>query len=68
MPGLPAVTWFEHRYAMRRLDAYADDELGGEDVDRVTSHIVHCENCSDHLRFLLEVRASLQRFGARAPV
>ena len=53
---------------MRRLDAYADDELGGEDVDRVTSHIVHCENCSDHLRFLLEVRASLQRFGARTPV
>ena len=68
MPGLPAVTWFEHRYAMRRLDAYADDELGGEDVDRVTGHIVQCENCSHHLRFLLEVRASLQRFGPRTAI
>lgn len=65
MLGLPGVSWFEHRYAMRRLDAYADDELGGDDVDRVTSHVVQCENCSHHLRFLLEVRASLRRFDAR---
>lgn len=51
---------------MRRLDAYADGELGGDDVDRVTGHVVQCENCSDYLRFLLEVRASLQRFGTQA--
>ena len=66
MSGLRGVSWLEHRYAMRRLDAYADGELGGEDVDRVTGHVVLCENCSHHLRFLLEVRASLQRFGQRS--
>ena len=62
------MSWLEHRYAVRRLDAYADGELGPDDVDRVTGHLVQCENCSDHLRFLLEVRASLQRFGQRATV
>ncbi|MEM7286613.1 MAG: zf-HC2 domain-containing protein [Actinomycetota bacterium] len=62
------MSWLEHRWAMRRLDAYADDELGADDVDRVTGHIVVCENCATHLRFLLEVRASLQRFGPRASV
>lgn len=68
MSGLPSVSWLEHRYAVRRLDAYADGELGGDDVDRVTGHLVQCENCSDYLRFLLEVRASLQCFGPRTAV
>lgn len=62
------MSWLEHRYAVRRLDAYADGELGGEDVDRVTGHLVQCENCSEYLRFLLEVRASLQGFGRRTAV
>ena len=56
----------DHRYASRRLDAYVDDELGPNDVDRLTGHLIECEDCSAHVRFLLEVRAALIRsFGRR---
>ena len=54
------VSRIDHRYAVRRLESYVDDELDGDDVDRVTSHVVLCDDCSADVRFLLRVRASLR--------
>ena len=56
----------EHHYAARRLDAYVDDELPGDDVDRVTGHVLDCVGCSAQVRFLLHVRAALLARSARA--
>jgi anti-sigma factor RsiW len=49
----------EHRYANGRLHAYVDDELHPDGVDRVTSHIVECPDCSADVRFMLRIRAAL---------
>ena len=56
------MPWSDHRYAVRRLDAYVDDELDHAAVDRVTGHLLVCDRCAGHVRFLLEIRASLWRF------
>ena len=54
------MSLLDHRYARRRLGAFVDAELSGDDVDRVTGHLLDCPDCSADVRFLLRVRAALQ--------
>lgn len=50
----------DHRHSRRRLDAFVDDALEPDDVDRVVAHLLECPDCSAHVRLLLRVRASLR--------